>query len=147
MTEDATARFNETLLSGYLDGELTQAEAQRVRLHLEDHPEARALLAEMRRIRNAQLDTGFRLPQDQEWKEIPRTSLSRASRWLGWVGLVTSGLSVLLYGLWKFTTSAEPVGEKVVVFGILGGFALLLLSVALDRWAVAKTDRYGRVEK
>ena len=28
--------FDEALISGYLDGELTQGDAQRVRVHLED---------------------------------------------------------------------------------------------------------------
>ena len=45
--------FPEELLSGYLDGALTQQEEQRVRLHLERSPEARAMLEDLAALRSA----------------------------------------------------------------------------------------------
>ena len=49
--------FDEALISGYLDRELTQGEAQRVRLHLEDCAECRSLADEITRLREATMAT------------------------------------------------------------------------------------------
>ena len=45
--------FDETSISGYLDGELTQRDDQRVRLHLEDCAECRAIADGMRKMKEA----------------------------------------------------------------------------------------------
>lgn len=142
-----TQHFNEALLSGYLDGELTQAEEQRVRLYLEDHPEARALLEEMKTMRDASLSTRFETPPDEGWDERPRGPVSRLFRGLGWILVVGWIVGLLGYGLWQFATSPERWLEKLVVVGSISGVALLFLSILIDRLKAAKTDRYRRVEK
>ena len=45
--------FDEALISGYLDGELTQGEAQRVRVHLEDCVECRKTADRLGQIKEA----------------------------------------------------------------------------------------------
>ena len=84
-------RFSEELLSGYLDGALTQGEDQRVRLHLEDCAACRALYAELRTMRETTMKTRFVLPADDQWDERPRSSLSRLFRGTGWT--LTVGLA------------------------------------------------------
>lgn len=148
MSEDSRRHgFDEALLSGYLDGELTQAEAQRVRIHLEDHSEARALLDEMRQTREATMTTRLKVPEDAQWDERPRGLLSLFSRRLGWLLLVAWLVGVTAYGLWQFFTSPEHLAEKLVAASAVSGFGLLFVSVLLDRVRDARTDRYRRVEK
>jgi anti-sigma factor RsiW len=64
--------FPEELLSGYIDGALTRQEEERVRIHLERSPEARALTAELTELRRAIGATRSAPPP-----------LSTVARWLG----------------------------------------------------------------
>ena len=143
----ASDSFDETLLSGYLDGELTQSEDQRVRIYLEDHPEARRLLEEMTTVRETTRSTRFEVPEDLQWDEHPRGPLSRLTRGFGWLLIVAWLLGVGGYGLWQLLTSPEHLLEKLLVVGSVAGFALLFLSVLLDRLRDMKTDRYRRIRK
>jgi len=139
--------FDEVLLSGYLDGELTQSEEQRVRIYLEDHPEARALLEEMNTVRETTRTTRFEVPDDLQWDESPRGPLSRFTRGFGWLLIAVWLVGVSAFGLWQLLTSPENLFAKLLVVGSIGGFALLLVSVLLDRLHDMKTDRYRRVRK
>lgn len=137
--------FDESLLSGYLDGELTQGEAQRVRVHLEDHPESRELLAQLAAIRHAALSTELPVPDDDQWDPRPRGPFSRFSRATGWALIlawlaVTAGLVV-----WHWWTAPAAWWAKALTAAIVAGPLLLLLSVLRDRLQVMKTDRYRRV--
>jgi len=139
--------FDEALLSGYLDGELTQADRQRVRLHLEDDAAARELVDEMRRIREAARSTDLPAPLDEEWDESPRTAGSRWFRRSGWILVV--GWAVVLVGLatWGLFAGPDSWWQKLLAGALVGGPVLLFLSVLTDRMQVMKHDRYRRVEK
>ncbi len=139
--------FDESLLSGYVDGELTQAEEQRVRVYLEDHPAARAQVEEMQRLRTATLGTGFHFPGDTQWSELPRGKASSLARTLGWAALVASSLSVVGSGFWYLATSPHGLLPKLVGLGAVSGFLLLFLSVLIDRLRTLGSDRYRRVQK
>jgi len=139
--------FDEALLSGFLDGELTQAEEQRVRIYLEDHSEARTLLEEMRTVRETTRTTRFEVPEDLQWDEHPRGPVSRLTRGFGWLLIAVWLIGVTAFGLWQFLTSPENLLPKLLVVGSTAGFALLFLSILLDRLRDMKTDRYRRVRK
>lgn len=139
--------FDEALLSGYLDGELTQAEAQRVRIYLEDHAPAREMVDDMRRLRQAARGTRFKVPPDTQWDERPRGPVSSLLRLLGWVALLASGASVLGFGAWQLAVGPFAAFAKVIAFGLLFGVGSLFVSVLVDRLRASATDRYGRVEK
>ncbi len=139
--------FDEELLSGHLDGVLTQADAQRVRLHLEDCPACRTLVEELSSMREATRSTHFVVPADEQWNELPKGVLSRWSLRAGWGLLGVWALAVVGFVLWQ--VAVEPVGlfERVLVFSGLAGGGLLFLSVLLDRLKSYKTDRYRRIER
>ena len=140
-------RFDEALLSGYLDGALTQQERQQVSLHLEGCPHCRAELADLSALRAAARGTAFAIPADDEWGELPRTAGSRALRLGGWM-LVLVWLAVVVgSGLVELMRAAVPAWERVAVAGVVAGLALLLLSVLLDRLRELRHDRYRRIQK
>jgi anti-sigma factor RsiW len=140
-------RFDEHLLSGYLDGELTQGDAQRVRLHLEECPDCRRTLEEIRNIKEATMSTEFRLPPDDQWNEAPRSGASGMLRTFGWAIALAWFIGIVGYALWRAATDAEDLLAAVLVFGFWLGFLLLFLSVLIDRIKASKTDRYRKVEK
>ena len=147
MTERCPSGFDETLLSGYLDRELTQAESQRVRLHLEDCPSCRALHADLGRLRQASRATPFRPPADDQWDERPRTAASFLARRAGWLLIVAWLAAVAAYALWQLATAPENPWVKLAVFSVIAGPVLLFLSVLFDRLRTLRTDRYRRVLK
>lgn len=137
----------EELLSGYLDGALTQGEEQRIRLHLEDCRPCRQLFKDLSTLREATMSTDFEVPRDDQFREAPRGGLSRLSFSLGWLLI---GIWVLAFGvffLWQLLTSPDGLIEKLMIFGLFSGIGLLVLSVLLDRIRTYKTDRYRGVEK
>lgn len=140
-------RFAEELLSGYLDGALTQGDEQRVRLHLEDCSECRARVEEMSQLREVIMTTRFQTPADDQWDETPRSVASRFTRSAGWLLAGVWLVGVTGFVLWGVATGPQGWFEKSLVFGGLLGLALLFVSVLLDRLRVMPGDRYRGVEK
>jgi predicted anti-sigma-YlaC factor YlaD len=140
-------RFDEALLSGYLDGALTQQERQQVSLHLEGCPSCRAEVDDLSALRAAARGTAFALPADGEWGELPRTAGTRALRLGGWTLLLVWLAVVVGSGLVELMRAAVPAWERVAVAGIVAGLVLLLLSVLLDRLRELRHDRYRRIQK
>ena len=147
MAERCTAPFDEALLSAYLDGELTQAESQPIRLHLEDCKSCRETVESMRTLREAALTTPFRTFDDEQWNERPRGPLSGPARWVGWGLVVASIAGAIFLAIRELEIQPGDWGEAAIGFGLLGGVVALLLSVLLDRLKSYPTDRYRRVQK
>ncbi len=147
--------FPEELLSGYLDGALTQQEEQQVRLHLERSPEARAMLEELAALRQAARSTPFAPVEDRQWSEQPRTRASAVALRLGIVLLALCGLGLAVVAVWQ--ASHAPFGTEMkrgmIWWGAalwvsgLGGALLVFLSVLGDRLSDRRHDRYRRVLK
>jgi predicted anti-sigma-YlaC factor YlaD len=147
MPEVCSRSFDERLLSGYLDGELTQAESQRVRLHLEDCATCRGLHQQLLLMKEASMSTPFATPDDEQWDERPRSATSRLFRGSGWLFVVAWLVGSLGFALWTFLTEPGELLAKLMVVSAGLGIGLLFLSVLLDRLRSYKSDRYRRVEK
>ena len=140
-------RFDQTLISGYIDGELTQADDQRVRIHLEDCPDCRRIADDLTRMKEATMTTEFQVPEDTQWDESPRGAASGFLRNFGWLIAVVWLIGIVGYAIWQIATETEELLEVVLVFGLWLGFGLVLLSALVDRLRIRKTDPYRRVEK
>jgi predicted anti-sigma-YlaC factor YlaD len=147
MTDRCPTQYDQTLLSGHLDRELTQGEGQRVRLHLEDCAACREELADLARLRQATRTTPFRPPEDDGWDERPRGLSSLLTRRLGWTMVLAWAAVILVFAVWQLATAPEDLGVKLLVASPTAGVVLLFLSVLLDRLRTYKTDRYRRVLK
>ncbi|MCY4659932.1 MAG: zf-HC2 domain-containing protein [Acidobacteria bacterium] len=147
MPEQCGRSFDAALLSGWLDGALTQADEQRVRIHLEDCGRCRIQVEQMQQLREVTMSTEFPVPPDDQWSERPRTAGSRLSIGTGWIVVIVWALSLGAYGAWELWTSDEALIEKLFVFGGWTGFGLLFIGVLLDRLKAMRTDRYREVQK
>lgn len=147
MAEGCGRRFDEALLSGYVDGTLTQGDEQRVRVHLEDCAECRAQVQEMTHLREVTMNSKFEVPPDDQWSETPRGGLSLASFGAGWVLVALWLVASIGYGLWEYARSDAGVVWKLISFAGVSGLALLLVSVLVDRLKTLKRDRYMEVKK
>ena len=147
MTQACRLEFDEALLSGYVDQELTQADSQRVQLHLEACDRCRALVEDLSAMREAAMTTPFAVPTDEQWREQPRTSGSRWLRRTGWLLLIVWIIGAGSLAIGSLISGSEPWFQKLLVMSLLAGGALLLASVLIDRLRALKTDRYRGVEK
>ena len=138
---------DESMLSGYLDGELTQGAAQKVRLHLEDCTECRELYEEIRTMREASRTTPFVGPPDDLWDEKPRSTASRIARNLGWFLFGAGGMALVVLMLREIVIEEEDLLALFLFLSLFGGMALVFLSVFLDRLKSRKTDKYREVQK
>ena len=147
MSKSCGRTFDEALLTGHLDGVLTQAEDQRVRLHLETCADCRRLIEELGETREATMTTRFELPRDDQWSEVPRGPASRLSFGLGWTLLLLFGAGMLGLVVSLIWTDSMPLTVKLLLFAGLGGLTLLLLSELIDRLKTLRNDPYRSVDK
>jgi anti-sigma factor RsiW len=147
MADRCPASFDETMISGHLDGELTQAAEQQVRIHLEDCEHCQTVLRELRTLREATMSTEFHQPDDSQWDERPKTGLSLVARGTGWIIAIVWAVFFAAYALWQFWQGSANLVERLLVFGGLSALALLFTSVLLDRLRASRTDPYREVEK
>ncbi len=134
---------NEELFSGLIDGVLTQADAQRMRLRLESCQGCGAFVEELRTIRANAQATSFKTPEADSWDERPIGAASRFLRTFGWllVGLWLVINVVLVVRMDEISTTAL----RVLLGLSFAGWAALLLSVLIDRLKNPSDERYRRV--
>jgi predicted anti-sigma-YlaC factor YlaD len=135
------------LLSGYLDGELTQQQRQKVTLHCADCEPCREDLAELRTLRERIGGANLSEMGEDRWRENMNDATVELSRGIGWLlfllGLMIAG-SFLVYTL--LTDSGMPLVVKFILVGVYGGLGVLLFSVLRQRLIERKTDKYKDVE-
>lgn len=140
--------FDEALISGYLDGELTQGDAQRVRVHLEDCAACQRTADELSRLKEATMTSEFRVPEDTQWDETPRGAVSRFLQSFGWLLAIVWAVGTGAYLIWQIATDSESIQvENLIGFSLLLAIGLIILSAFVDRLKTRKTDPYRKVKK
>ncbi len=138
----------EVLLSGYLDGELTQQERQKVGVYLERDERYREILAELERVKTETEHLHYEEPSSGDWKTMEKSLVQDVSRGLGWIILSIWAVALTSYGLWELAAAPdEPLTGKLLVFGFFLGVALLFCSVLTQRMRESRTDKYKGVYK
>ena len=143
---DTQHEFDQATLSGYLDGELTQGDEQRVRLHLEHCAECRSVIDELHKLREATMNTDFEVPEDTQWDETPQGAISRLLQNSGWLIAGSWVVGIVAYLVWQMATDAESIQfEALIGVAFLLAFALIILSALVDRLKTRKNDPYRKV--
>lgn len=136
------------MLSAHLDGELTQADSQRVRIHLEDCADCRQALAELARVRELAADLRFADPPEEKMDELEKKLSVRAPRRLGWLLFVIGLAGWTGYAAWLFVTDpATATWQKLLTGAVVIGLVLLLVSVLRQRLLEVPHDRYRGVKR
>lgn len=135
------------LLSGFIDGELTQQQRQLVTLHCDNCDECRENLAGLRELRERVGTARLSEVGEDQWRESMNDSTVELTRGIGWLLFIAGLLIVGGIGVGFFIFNPEiPVGMKLLMIAIYGGLALLLISVWRQRLIECKTDKYKDVE-
>lgn len=136
------------LLSGYLDGELTQQQSQLVRVHCAACPQCRVELDELAKLRE-RVGALAPLESDNEivWSEKVDNAADRATRGFGWALLIVGVVGIGAWGVYEFVIdSSLGTGYKLLVGCVYVGLAILFLGVLRQRLKENKTDKYNKVE-
>lgn len=147
MPEPCMQRVDDDRLARYIGGTLTQADTQRIRIHLEDCLTCRARAEVVRGVRDCGDHGPAAVSSEDAAAEASATSASLWSRGIGWVVVCVWALATAAYAAWELGTSHEPLLAKLIVFGGWTGFGLLFVGVLIDRLKAMKTDRYTEVRQ
>ena len=135
------------LLSGYVDGELTQQQRQLVTLHCDECAECRENLSRLRALRERIKNASLSEVGEDKWRETMNDNTVQTARSIGWLLFIAGLLAIAGIGLFVFIFDDEiPVGMKLIMVAIYGGLATLLFSVLRQRLIERKTDKYKDVE-
>jgi anti-sigma factor RsiW len=135
------------LLSGYIDGELTQQQRQRVEVHCTNCAACAGELDELARLRKEVGAANLSEFGEDTWRETMSDTSVQTSRGIGWLLLVGGILAAS--GIAVFTFLADPaivLRDKLIAGAVYGGLALLFISVLRQRLVERKTDKYKDVE-
>ena len=135
------------LLSGYVDGALTQQQRQLVSLHCEDCEECRETLTRLRELRQSIGKANLSDLCEDKWRETMNDPTVQTTRNIGWLMFIAGLLAIAGIGVFGFLFSDEiPVTMKLIMIGVYGGLATLFYSVLRQRLIERKTDKYKDVE-
>lgn len=137
----------DTMLPGYLDGELAQGDRQRVELHLESCAKCRVALEQLSRLHAAAGKRALGEMTRQDWRAIMDKVVAKTSRGTGWVLYLAGLLLVCGYGGYAFfADDTVPALIKTGIGAIVVGVILLFVSVLRERLAERKSDKYEDVQ-
>ena len=141
----------EPLLSGYLDGELTQGDRQRVEVILEDCPACAAAFADLKKLRDEIGGLEYETMTEAERLKATKDPVAKTGSSIGQM-LVIGGF-ILFYGGAIYLGLGElladedtPTVMKIGLPALLLGLGILLVSVLIQRLKAAKSDPYKDVE-
>lgn len=138
----------ERLISAYVDNELTQSEAQRVRIHIEDCGECAHAFRELSQLRALTASVAFPEPVDERLDRLKLVLSVRAPRQTGWllicVGLILWAAYLAFIGVSRMRM---PQPAEAVFAAVVAGFGLLFLSVIRQRVLEHRHDPYRRVRR
>ena len=136
----------ETLISGYIDGELTQQDRQKVELMLEKDARAQAIYGDLSRNAGAVKELKLNIPPELA-TTVVNDATSRSLGGVGWLLSLTG--AALLTGsiIHEAILDPElPALVKISLAALAAGGLALLLQVGRQRWIAAKTDKYKGVK-
>ena len=135
------------LLSGYLDGELTQQQRQRVGLHIEGCEACAANLNDLQDLHNRIGKAGLGEGSKDIWREKMDDTAVQLSQGIGWLLLIGGMLFVAGIVIVSFILDPSiSVFMKLVISAVYLGFGALFVSVLRQRLIERKSDKYKDVE-
>ena len=135
------------LLSGYLDGELTQQEAQKVSLLLENDLEYKQLHDEMSSMRHKVQSLSLQESELEHLDRLFQEPIAKTTRIFGFALLAVSSVILVTFIVYSVIVNAAISLLVKFAIGLLGfGSLFLLYSVLRQRIISDKKDKYNRVK-
>lgn len=143
---------NRELLSGYVDGELTDDQRLAFEQALEIDADLRAELAEFRKLKEVTSMVRYADLPDEVWEHYWMSIYRKTERGIGWILFSIGAIILLGFGLFEglshlYTAPDAPLWLKIGITGVGAGLVFLLVSFGRERLFAYNRDRYREVNK
>jgi predicted anti-sigma-YlaC factor YlaD len=134
-------------LSGFLDGELSQQESQRISVHLSQCESCSQTYEQLKQIQGAVSQTYYPNMEQQKMNTVLQDLTSKRMFDFAWFAIVSGVLISIVFSVYHFWfDSSIPLYSKLVMSLIWGGGIGLFLTVLRQRLIISKTDKYNKVD-
>ena len=146
-SSNSTTEHVGALLSGYIDDELTQQQAQRVRLHCDSCAECATELEQLETLRREVGKTRLSPLGEDIWREHMNEPTVEVTRGIGWILFILGVLGISGIAIYEFVIDTGiETHIKVITSVVWLGLGALLVSVLWQRLIERKSDKYKDVE-
>jgi len=146
MNDAKTCQHTTELLSGYLDGELTQQQSQLVTAHIQQCQACGSSYRELQQLQSTVQQAHYPGMEEQAIQKLLSDPASTTLQTISWLAIVTSLTIAVVFVVYQFLLdSIMPWYEKLFVSLFWGGGIGLFLCVLRQRLIARKTDKYRKV--
>lgn len=140
------------LISSLIDNELDEEQKNIVEEHLRSCPECQREFHELKKLEEVMNIMELKEPKKEVWQTYWMSVYNRLERRIGWILLSIGGMILLFFGGYKvvegiINDSSTPLLMKAGILSLLGGMAVLLVSLLREQLFVRRRERYKEVEK
>jgi predicted anti-sigma-YlaC factor YlaD len=147
-----TCQDNKDLMMAYLDNELNETDKRKLNEHLASCPVCTREMEEFKRLKVMTEGIALAEPEDRIWDQYWGNVYNRAERGIGWV--ISSVAAILLLVYVGFIAIERLIEDptlsillKIGLLALLGGLAILFVSVLRERIYFWSRDRYKDVRR
>ncbi|MFT5286940.1 MAG: hypothetical protein ACI8TQ_003115 [Planctomycetota bacterium] len=132
----------------YVDGELGQQAAHEFERRLAGDSALALEVSELKALELIARQMAPPEPMDYEWDRLNKEPLQRASVGFGFALILIGTLGLSAWGCWEIAQSTElSTPLKALMLSIVGGFALLFLTVLRGRMRTFPLDPYTQIKR
>ena len=147
-----TCQDYKDLMMAYLDDELDQEQRRAFEQHLASCQECTRELEDFKRLKKLTDSVTLIEPEDRIWQQYWGNVYNRIERGLGWILFSVAAILLTIYGGFRLIETIiedQTVGAllKVALLVLVGGLAILFVSVLRERLYFWKKDRYRDVRR
>jgi predicted anti-sigma-YlaC factor YlaD len=147
-----TCQDHKDLMMAYLDDELNDEQRRAFEEHLASCPECTKDLAQFKKLKEITDGVALVEPEDRVWEQYWGNIYNRIERGTGWILFSVAAISLLIYGGFEIIEGIiedRTVGilMKIGMLALLGGLAILFVSVLRERVYFWSKDRYRDVRR
>lgn len=135
-----------------VDGELSEDKRQIIMQHLEQCNQCQSIYNDLKSVKEETMTLKPFLQFDLPWQDYWAGLYHRLERGVGWLlfsagAIFLSGLAIFhaLSAVWADPNIALSI--KIAIYALIFGSAILLISVAREKFTIRKTDKYRRIMK
>jgi predicted anti-sigma-YlaC factor YlaD len=147
-----TCQDHKDLMMAYLDDELDDEHRRAFEEHLASCPECTKDWAAFKKLKEITDGVALVEPEDRVWEQYWSHVYNRFERGTGWILFSVAAIALLMYGGFELIEGIiedRTVGVlmKVGLLALIGGLAILFVSVARERVYFWGRDRYKDVRR
>jgi len=147
-----TCQDHKDLMMAYLDDELDDEQKRAFEAHLSSCGDCAKDMEEFKKLKQMTDGVALAEPEDRVWEEYWNRTYNRIERGAGWILFSVAAIALLLYGGFEVVETIiqdRTVGvlAKVGLLALIGGLAILFVSVLRERVYFWSRDRYKDVRR